>query len=498
MRSVPIWESKLATKTGSMAHNLAPARDGPPRNRGGSGRFPGARCAALLALLAIAAPKARAADPEPSKIPIDHLLVIYLENHSFDSLYGKFPGANGLDSPGAAIPQVDRDGKPYAQLPPVLQGYGAKSKPDPRFPADLPNAPFPLQKYIPITAYLEMPMHRFYWNVLQIAGGKLDGYVSWSDSGSLPMGYFDTTQLPLYPWAKQYTLLDNFFVSAFGGSFVNHIWLISASMPRFPDAPEKLRAEPILDASGQVVGLRRDGSVTPDGYANDQLQPRNPPFEPGTPDDVRVPPQTQPTIGDRLSAKGIPWAWYSEGWALADAGKAPKGFATHWQPFVYFAAYGPGSEARARHLRDKTDLVADLRAGTFPALGFYKPLSGYSDNPGQSSILDSERAVIALLEEAQRSRQWPRMAVIVTYDDFGGFYDHVPPPKIDRWGPGNRVPALVISPWARKGHVDSTRYETVSILRFVEWRFGLEPLSERDAKAANLLPAFDFGSAITP
>lgn len=461
-------------------------------------RSPPLSSGAFLLVAALAATPAPAAGPDPSKSPIDHVLVIYLENHTFDSLYGKFPGANGVDSPGAAIPQVDRDGKPFATLPPVMQGYGAQMKPDPRFPTDLPNAPFPLQAHVPITGYLEMPMHRFYWNVLQIAGGRLDGYVAWSDSGSLPMGYFDTTQLPLYPWAKQYTLLDNFFVSAFGGSFVNHVWLVCACMPRFPDAPEKLRADPIVDASGQIVGLRRDGSVTPDGYANDQLQPRNAPFKAGTPDDERVPPQTQPTIGDRLSAKGLPWAWYSEGWAAANAGRAPKDFAFHWQPFVYFAAYAPGTEARAKHLKDKTDLVADLRAGTFPTLGFYKPLSGYSDNPGQSSILDSENAVIALLEEVKRSKQWPRMAVIITYDDFGGFYDHVPPPKIDRWGPGNRVPALVVSPWAKKGHVDSTQYETVSILRFVEWRFGLEPLTDRDAKAGNLLSAFDFSQPPAP
>ncbi len=452
-----------------------------------------AREALLTTFVLLAAALARAEAPAPDPIPIDHVLVIYLENHTFDSLYGKFPGANGVDTPGAAIPQVDREGKPFATLPPVMQGYGAQMKPDPRFPADLPNAPFPLQKHIPITAYLEMPMHRFYWNILQINGGKLDGYVAWSDSGSLPMGHFDTTQLPLYPWAREYTLLDHFFVSAFGGSFVNHIWLVCACMPRFPNAPAHLVAEPLLDAAGNIVGLTRDGSVTPDGYANDQLQPFQPPFKPGTPDDERVPPQTQPTIGERLSAKGLEWAWYSEGWAKADAGDPPQGFATHWQPFNYFAAYAPGTEARKKHLRDKADLLTDLAGERFPALAFYKPLSGYSDNPGQSSILDSEKAVIALLEAAKASKHWPRMAIFITYDDYGGFYDHVPPPKIDRWGPGNRVPTIVISPWAKKGHVDSTQYETVSILRLVEKRFGLEPLTERDARANDLLPAFDFG-----
>jgi phospholipase C len=430
--------------------------------------------------------------PDPATIPIDHVLVIYLENHTFDSLYGKFPGANGVDAPRAAIPQVDKDGKPYAQLPPPMQGYGEQMKPDPRFPASLPNAPFPLQKYMKITDFLEMPVHRFYWNQLQINGGKLDQFVAWSDSGSLPMGYFDTAQLPLQAWAREYTLLDNFFVSAYGGSFLNHIWLICACTARFPNAPAKLVADPVLDADGRVVGLTRDGSVTPDGYATDQLQPWNEPHKPGTPDAERVPPQTLPTIGDRLSAKGVSWAWYSQGWAKANAGQPEDTFAFHWQPFVYFERYAPGTPARAEHLKDRADLLAALHGGTLPAVAFYKPLSGYSDNPGQSSILDSENDVTLLLTAAKQSKQWPRMAIFVTYDDYGGFFDHVPPPKVDRWGPGNRVPTIVISPWARKGKVDSTQYETVSLLRFIEARHGLEPLTDRDARAANLLPAFDF------
>ena len=439
--------------------------------------------------------RAAAAGLDPATIPIDNILVIYLENHTFDSLYGKYPGANGVDAPGAAIPQVDKDGKPYAQMPPPMQGYGDQMKPDPRFPASLPNAPFPLQKYMKITDFLEMPIHRFYWNQLQINGGKLNQYVAWSDSGSLPMGYFDTAQLPLLPWAKEYTLLDNFFVSAYGGSFLNHIWLICACTPVFPNAPAKLVADPVLDANGLVVGLTRDGSVTPDGYATDQLQPFNQPFKPGTPDDERVPPQTVPTIGDRLSAKGISWAWYSAGWSKANAGHPEDGFAFHWQPYVYFEKYAPGSAARAAHLKDKDDLLRDLAAGTLPAVAIYKPLSYDSDNPGEAPILGSEEAVISILESAKKSKQWPRMAIFITYDDYGGFYDHVAPPKVDRWGPGNRVPTLLVSPWAKKGKVDSTQYETVSLLRFIEARYGLEPLTDRDQHAANLLPAFDFSKA---
>ena len=157
-----------------------------------------------------------------------------------------------------------------------------------------PNRLFPIDRYVPIDHLLEMPIHRFYWNQLQINGGKLDQYVAWSDSGSLPMGYFDTAKLPLLSWAREYTLLDNFFVSAYGGSFLNHIWLICACTATFPSAPAKLIADPVLDANGLVVGLTRDGSVTPDGYATDQLQPWNQPTSPALPTRSACPPRRRP------------------------------------------------------------------------------------------------------------------------------------------------------------------------------------------------------------
>ncbi|MBA3642851.1 MAG: hypothetical protein H0W59_02140, partial [Chloroflexia bacterium] len=92
-----------------------------------------------------------------------------------------------------------------------------------------------------------------------------------------------------------------------------------------------------------------------------------------------------------------------------------------------------------------------------------------------------------------------RSAIVITYDDFGGWFDHVPPPAGDRWGPGGRIPTLIVSPHARQGHIDHTPYEHSSILKFIEWRFGLAPLTARDAFAYNLLPAFDFaGVAGTP
>jgi len=103
-----------------------------------------------------------------------------------------------------------------------------------------------------------------------------------------------------------------------------------------------------------------------------------------------------------------------------------------------------------------------------------------------------DRHTAELVKAIQDSAYWKSAAIIVAFDEGGGLWDHVAPPKIDRWGPGTRVPAIIVSPYAKKGFVDKTVYDTTSILRFIEWRWNLQPLGERDAKANNLLNAFDF------
>ena len=158
-------------------------------------------------------PVARAQSPASS--PINHIIVIYLENHTFDNLYGSFPGANGLAAASNAAPQVARDGTPYATLPQPINT--AARRPDPRFPADLPNAPFDIEKYAPSDQKTSDIIHAFYHQQLQINGGKMDKFVAWTNAGGLPMGYYHTEKLGLLKYAQQYTLADNFFHAAFGG-----------------------------------------------------------------------------------------------------------------------------------------------------------------------------------------------------------------------------------------------------------------------------------------
>jgi phospholipase C len=320
------------------------------------------------------------------------------------------------------------------------------------------------------------------------------------------------------------------------------MWLICACTPRYPDAPEFMHVR--LDANGKLT-KRPDspsakdgavevysngigGQVSPDGYSINTTQP---PYQPSgiapalegdrdfadpTGNKTRgapLPPQSERTIGDTLSAKGVTWTWYAGGWnlALVDGHQAPSekrkiiytradgspNFQPHHQPFNYFKRFAPGTADRAMHLKDGEDFLRDIDAGRLPQVVFYKPAGMLTQHPSYTDLVSGDLHIADLLERLRNSPQWNEMAVIVTYDENGGFWDHVPPPSGpgwgDQWGPASRIPALIVSPYARRGHVDKTAYDTTSILKFITRRFDLAPLPGVRANAGDLTAAFDFG-----
>lgn len=438
-------------------------------------------------VLCIPAHWASATEMPPGLEKIKNIVVLYLENRSFDHLYGSFPGANGRANAGDAAIQVDNDGKPYATLPPVAISHGKQSTVDKRFPDNLPNQPFDIATYLPPNQKTGDLVHKFYQNQMQINDGRNNRFAAVSDAGALTMGYYDGSQLSLWKYAEKYTLADNFYQAAFGGSFLNHFWLICACTPVFPDAPTNMRA--VLDEKGNLV---KDGNVTPDGYAVNTTQPFYTPHKPGTDIKETLPPQTFPTIGDRLNEKNIAWAWYSGGWKDALAGSPDATFQYHHQPFAYFEAYADGSKNKARHLKDESEFISDIEKGNVPPVAFYKPLGIHNEHPGYSDVITGDKHVTEIIAKIEHSPMWKHTAIIVTYDENGGLWDHAAPPKGDRWGPGTRIPAIIISPFAKKGYIDHTLYDTTSILKFIEMRFGLKPLGERDQKANGLMGAFEF------
>jgi acid phosphatase len=436
-----------------------------------------------LAPLAGAAP-ARAAGPLDR---INHLIVIYQENWSFDSLYGEFPGANGIAGAEDGVRQVDKAGRPYTTLPQPVNTSATPPGPDPRFPANLPVRPFNIGPYVAGDQKTgDLPVN-FYGEQYQIDGGKMDRFVAGSAAAGLVLGYYDATNLPEGKLAQQYTLADNFYHAAFGGSFLNHFWLICGCSPVWPDAPAAKVAQ--LDPTGAVI---KDGAVTPDGYAVNTVYSINSPHPAAITDTAQLlPAQTMPTIGDRLSDKNLSWAWYSGGWNDALAGRPDPLFQFHHQPFAYFANYADGAPARAAHLKDEQDFLRALTTGDLPTVSFLEAVGADNEHPGYASLLQGQQHVAALVSAIQNSPYWADTAIVVTYDENGGFWDHVAPPVVDRWGPGARIPAIVISPFARKGYIDHTQYDTTSILKTIEVRWDLAPLGARDAAAHPLTNAFD-------
>lgn len=400
---------------------------------------------------------------------INHLVVVYMENHSFDNLYGGFKGANGIKNVKAGnFLQVDAEGKPYQYLPEIPRNNS--------FPTNLPNKLFNIDQYVPSDKKTPDVTHRFFHNQMQIDGGKMDKFALYNDSKGLAMGYYNTKKLPLYPIAKKYTLCDNFFQSVFGGSYFNHVFLISAAVPVWHNAPASMIAN--VDADGKMI---KDGIVTSDGYVVNHILSRNKPYPPKSDTSQLLPAQTMPTIGDRLSEKGISWAWYSEGWDDAVAGRK-NNFAYNHEPFLYFKNYEEGTEGR-KHLQDQNDFLKAAHDGTLPSVSFVKPGGGNDEHPSGSDVYSSEQLAVKLINAVLEGPNAKDALVILTYDEFGGFFDHVVPPVIDRWGPGSRIPAIIIGPFAKKGNIDHTQYETVSILSFIERRWGIEPLADRDKNA---------------
>lgn len=432
---------------------------------------------------------APATQRDPRLDKIGQIVVVYLENRSFDHLFGMYPGANGIANAiaqGQGVVQTDASGKPYAVLPAPLADKSGKA--DARFSEPIQNGPFRLEPKVGLKDTMFSPIHAYYANQRQINGGKNDRFVAAGNSGGLLMGYYDGSSLGLWKLAQRYTLADNFFQSAFGGSFLNHMWLVCACTPEFPNAPKEIKA---ADEQGTVPDSHEEAYVTQDGYAVNTLQGVWL-YDP-TKKQALLPPQTAPTIGDRLSERGIAWAYYAQDFNRAvEATKAGKGlssFSYHHHPFTTFKRFIDSEEQRKTHLKDRSDLMADIRAGKLPPVSFYKPTGGKNMHPGRGTVADGDAEATEVVEAIIAGPQWKNTLVIVTTDENGGFWDHAAPPKGDRWGPGSRIPAILVSPFTEGGRIDHTQYETVSILRLIEERFDLKPLGERDAKATSLVRA---------
>jgi len=285
----------------------------------------------------------------------------------------------------------------------------------------------------------------------EFRNGAMDGFVwahrSSSNDGALAMGYYDDSDLPYY-WnvADNFVLFDRFFSSAAGGSVWNHMYWVTGT----PGNP----AEDSIPAAGFDI----------------------------------------PTIFDRLEEAGVSWKFYVQNYDptityRSRAGQGDRGSQVVWVPLLAYDRFIDDPELFS-HIVDMSEYFEDLEAGTLPEVVYMVP-SGASEHP-PGSIQSGQRFVRTLINAMMRSDYWESSAFMWTYDDWGGWYDHVPPPQVDAYGYGFRVPTLLVSPYARAGSVDSTVLDFTSVMKFIEENWGLEPLAERDAAAVSFMAAFDF------
>jgi phospholipase C len=377
----------------------------------------------LLAASQISVAKASPAGDVPqAKTPIQHLIVLMQENHTFDNYFGTYPGADGLPS-GTKMP-VD--------------------------PAN-PSAGYVVPWHIGTTTITDLS-HTATTFSAEYDNGKMDGFVSainsFNENGTIAMGYYDSSDIPYY-WnlADNYVLFDHFFSSAKDGSDANHYYWVAGTYPQVK--------------KGQSLSTLLDNV---------------------------------PTIFDRLQAAGVSWKFYVENYDPKINYRSPstqnnRESQVVWVPLLNFNRFLDEKDLSS-HIVNLSQYYVDLQQGTLPAVSYIVP-SGASEHPPEYPA-SGEREVKSLLQELMRSSSWNSSAFMLLYDDWGGWYDHVIPPQVDQYGYGARVPGLLVSPYAKKGYIDSTTLDFTSVLKFIETNWSVASLSTRDAKASNFLEAFDF------
>jgi phospholipase C len=434
-------------------------------------------------------------------------------------------------SPFARLPQ-----------PSTTYAFGQKfNVPDGRFPADLPNGPFQLSKDTAYQlSFTGDPAHRFFQMWQQFDEGRHDLFV-WTavtigfgsegkappvplteqstHQGGVSMGFYNMNQgdAPVFKFiADHYAMSDNFHQGIMGGTGTSFIYLGTGDLAFFSDGsgrpmtPPKALTEDPDPWRGSNNWYKQDGYHS-GSYVNcaDPAQPGvtailnylhsrhlrsncapdyyylvnnyGPAYNPdGTLVDVKLhpntlPPQTLPTIAEALSNRGISWKYYI-------GGLSPDGANDAWCSICNPLQYSKSVMTTSLRTRitGVADFYHDVELGRLPAVSFVRPYEPYSGHPGNSSMSAYEYFVLSIANTViAHERLFADSAILVTFDEGGGYYDSGYIQPLDFFGDGTRVPLLVISPYVKAGKIDHTYSDQASILKFIEWNWGLSPLSTR-------------------
>ncbi len=566
-------------------HGAASSKHWRPRGRAG---VVVALAAAALAGAAVAAPGLAAAAQPATATPIKHLVVVIGENHTFDNVFATYAPPAGqsvwdlrsegiVTAAGLPGPHVGRAAQwratdttktpgHYTPTPPLVGPYRTLPRPnttyiesrcdggqpqntlDRRFPANLPNAPYQITRYVPYLdlhngsprcqtgAYVGDPLHRFYQMWQQVNGGTNRLWVwvhqtagDWNgqppgpstNEGAVSMGFYNVARgdAPVLDYlARHDAMSDNYHQAVQGGTGANHIALGSGDAAAYlrhgrPATPPKLEienpnprpgtnnsylqdgysggsyskcADPSQPGVGPILGLLhsqdyrpfRGGDCAPGTYY--LLNNYNPGYNPdGTLAKGKfvVPPQTFRTIADELSAKGISWRYYGQDWRNGHPN--PNSYCIICDPFVY-ATSVMRNPAKRRNLQGFADFERAAAAGRLPAVSFVKPAERYDGHAGYSTLAAFESFAAQVVSDvARRPHMLASTAILITFDEGGGYYDSGYVQPISFFGDGPRVPMIAISPYVRPGAIDHTYADHASVLKFIERNWGLSTLSAR-------------------
>ena len=461
--------------------------------------------AALAAVLALPT-MIRGADPAT---PIQHVVVIFDENNSFDHYFATYP--NATNPPGE--PQ-------FTPLPntPTVNGL------TPSLIANNPNSTKPFRLDRGQEALCDNDNH---YTDEQNAyhAGLLDKFPESTNGTGCPagsnMGYYDgNTVTALWNYAQRFAMSDNFFDTEFGTTVMGHLNLISGQTHQTSVSSSAGKV-----ANGSVIANINAGFDDCGGTGTIKMTSKN--------------------VGDLLTQAGVTWGWFYD--SFARIGSNADGTAicnpaynSHYDPFMYYGSTSnphhlPPSSVdvigqaadQANYQYDLTDFWNAAVYGTLPAVSFLKFSSANTGHPSDSTALAEQRYLVDTINALEQLPQWQSMAILITYDDSDGWYDHVMPPIVsqsndsandsllgasalcgtpapnaylDRCGYGTRLPFLLISPFSKQNFVDSTLTDLTSILRFIEDNWNLGRLGDQsfDAIAGSIMNMFNFKGPLAP
>lgn len=348
---------------------------------------------AILIILIFAGPMFPMAGASTQSNPIQHVVVIVQENHTFDNYFGAYPGVNGIQNDPSSVHPILLAGPSSANL-----------------------------------------CHSTACARLAYDNGKMDNFIT-AEGSNATFGYYDQRSLPYY-WslAQNYTLFDNYFTSEMGPSLPNHLYLVAGQDANVADG---------ITAQYQRTHITEN--VT--------------------------------TIANRLEKANVSWAYYSP----YNVGNED---ALGLVPSI------TGNGTMLAHLKYTDQFLTDLKGGKLPAVSYLMTADMQNEHP-PADVSIGQAWVKSEISAIQASPYWNSTVILLTWDDYGGWYDHVSPPQLDSHGLGFRVPLLMISPLAKTGYVDHTLSDHVSLMKFIETVFNIPSITQRDFAASDLMEALN-------